>query len=224
MNQFRANRILLDSETVAEQLRSARREKNLKLEDAARKLNIGQKYLEALEKGDFGKLPTGVYGKNFLREYSVFLGLDYNELEKIFQKELDAAGSSPRHKLFSRQVAKTRYFLAMPKIIKNFIISIVVVTCFIYLALAVKAIVSPPYLLITSPRENFATKEKTINIAGVAEAESQIAINGKQALTDENGNFSETVSLRNGINVITITAKKRYGREKIIKRQVLVKE
>ncbi len=181
MNQFRTNRIFLDSETVAEQLRSARQEKKLKIEDAAQKLNISRKYLEALEKGDFGKLPAGIYGKNFLREYSVFLGLDYNELEKIFQKEADIMGDFPRNK-------------------------------------------SPPYLFIENPRSNLAITEKKINIIGIAEAEAQITINGKQVLTDANGRFTERISLKNGINIITVIAKKRYGREKIIKRQVLVKD
>ncbi len=224
MNQFRTNRIFLDSETVAEQLRSARQEKKLKIEDAAQKLNISRKYLEALEKGDFGKLPAGIYGKNFLREYSVFLGLDYNELEKIFQKEADIMGDFPRNKLFSRQIAKMRYFLAMPKIIKNVVISIIVIICFAYLALAVKTVISPPYLFIENPRSNLAITEKKINIIGIAEAEAQITINGKQVLTDANGRFTERISLKNGINIITVIAKKRYGREKIIKRQVLVKD
>ena len=223
MNQFRTNRIFLDSETVAEQLRSARQEKKIKIEDAARKLNISQKYLKALEKGDFDKLPTGVYGKNFLREYSLFLGLDYKELGEIFQKEADLMENSPQNKLFSRQIAKMRYFLAMPKIIKNLIISIVVIICFVYLALAVKEIISPPYLFIENPQENLVTKEKIINITGVAETEAQIIINGRQTLSDSEGRFAQIVTLKNGINIITITAKKRYGREAVIKRQVLVK-
>ncbi len=224
MKKFKSNKIFLDSETVAEQLRSARQERKIKLEDAAQKLNISRKYLEALEKGDFGKLPTGVYGKNFLREYSLFLGLDSNELEKIFQKEIDATGDSPQNNLFSRQIAKMRYFLAMPKIIKNFVISIIVIIFFAYLGLAVKEIISPPYLFIENPQKNFVTEKKTINIIGAAEGEAQITINGKQALTDANGAFAERVSLKNGINIITVVAKKRYGRENIIKRQVLVKD
>ena len=218
MNQFRTHRIFFDSETVAEQLKIARQEKKIKIENVARKLNISQKYLEALEKGDFDKLPTGVYGKNFLREYSLFLGLDYHELEKILQKEITAAENSTRNILFSRQKAKSLYFLAMPKIIKNIIISIVIIVCFIYLALAVRKIIAPPYLLIEAPQQNLVTKKKTINITGVAETEAQIAINGKQTLSDSDGRFAENVSLKNGINVITVTAKKKYGRETVIKR------
>lgn len=224
MKQFKSNRIFLDSETVAEQLRSARQIKKIKIEDAAKKLNISRKYLEALEKGDFNKLPAGVYGKSFLREYSFFLGLDYGELERILKKEADAIGNSSQNNLFSRQITKMRYFLAMPKIIKNLVLSIIVIIFFTYLALAVKKIISPPYLFIENPQENFATEKRTVDVIGTAEAETQITINGKQTLIDTNGSFAERVNLKNGINIITIIAKKRYGGEKIIKRQILVKD
>ena len=74
MNLFKSNKIYLDSETVSEQLRSSRQAKKLKLSFIAKKLNINEKYLAALEKGEYKELPHGVYGKNFLREYALFLG------------------------------------------------------------------------------------------------------------------------------------------------------
>ena len=40
MKFFKSNKIYLDSETVAEQLRSARQTKNLKLEAVAKKINV----------------------------------------------------------------------------------------------------------------------------------------------------------------------------------------
>ena len=87
MLKFKSNKILLDSETVAERLRGARQAKNIKLEEAAKKLNISYKYLRALERGEYDKLPAGVYGKNFLREYAFFFGfshVEYNYLANYF--------------------------------------------------------------------------------------------------------------------------------------------
>jgi len=223
MNQFRSNRILLDYEAVAGQLKDARRRKNISVEEAARALSIGQKYLEALEAGDFAKLPEGVYGKNFLRQYAAFLGLDEAELEEIFKKETEDAVELRKKNLFSRQIAKMRYFLAMPRIIRNAAIAVVVAISFVYLAFAAKTIISPPFLSVESPRENLATAAKTIKVAGKAEAESQVTINGRRALLDAEGNFSENVNLKNGINIISVRAKKRYGREAVVERKVLVK-
>ena len=148
---FTFNKIFLDSETIAEQLRTGRQAKNLKLTDVAKKLNIKYEYLDALEKNQFEKLPAGVYGKNFLREYALFLRLDHNELLKIFERELSFKEKTRRKELFSRQVAKSRYFLAMPKIARNIIIAAVIITCFSYLGYRLQKIISPPRLFIYSP-------------------------------------------------------------------------
>jgi cytoskeletal protein RodZ len=223
MELFKSNKIFLDSETVAEQLRSARQERGLKIEAVAEKLNINKKYLEALEKGKFDQMPAGVYSKKFLKEYAIFLGLDYNELVKIFQKELDVEEGTARSELFSKQVAKAKYFLATPKIIKNLIVSAVILACLAYLAASVKNITAPPFLFVESPQNNIITNSKSITVNGKVEAESEVIINGKSVLSDSSGNFSEEVSLKDGINIIIVTAKKKYSREAVISRQILVK-
>lgn len=222
--QFISNKIFLDSETVAEQLRSARQERGLKIETVAERLNINKKYLEALERGNFDKMPAGVYSKKFLKEYAVFLGLDYNELLKIFQKELDIEEGASRQELFSKQVARREYFLATPKIVKNLIISLIIFACLAYLGVAVKEITAPPFLSVESPQDNIVIEDKSISVNGRVEAESEVLINGKTILSDAAGNFSEEVGLKDGINIITVTAKKKYSREAVVSRQILVKE
>ena len=131
MNFFKSNKIYLDSETVAEQLRSARQTKNLKLKQAAKKLNINEKYLASLEKGEYDKLPRGVYGKNFLREYALFLGLDYKKLAENYETETNLAEPKKQKEIFSKQVVKARYLWATPKIFKNFLIFLISAVCFI---------------------------------------------------------------------------------------------
>ena len=73
---FVQTKIHLDLDTIAEQLRTARQNKNLRLEKVSRDLGINIKYLSALEKGRFDLLPKGLYGKNYLIEYSKYLKLD----------------------------------------------------------------------------------------------------------------------------------------------------
>ena len=85
MNSFFANKIITNADTIAEQLRQARLSKNVKLEDAANELGINRTYLEALEKGNFNKLPKGVYGKNFLREYALYLNYLISQLYVFVQ-------------------------------------------------------------------------------------------------------------------------------------------
>ena len=64
------------SKIVGEQLRQARQELNLSLEQAAEETHIRLHYLEALEKGDFAQLPSKAQGRGFLRAYAGYLGMD----------------------------------------------------------------------------------------------------------------------------------------------------
>ncbi|MBU4257118.1 helix-turn-helix domain-containing protein [Patescibacteria group bacterium] len=223
MTPFKSNKISLNNENISEQLRAARKAKNLKLADIAKKLNISRKYLEALEKDEYDKLPPGVYGKNFLREYAVFLGLDYGELAKIFTAENQIKQHGGRQELFSKQVVKGRNFMAAPKIIKSAVIIAAASVCFIYLGYRLEKIVSPPDLSIYNPMENLITEKNSLQVVGKTEKEAQIIINGELVLSNTAGDFNKTINLKNGINIITITASNKYGRDNTIVKQVLVK-
>lgn len=222
MVSFTSNKIVLDLEAVSEQLKNARLEKRLRISDAARALNISAAYLEHMENNRFHKLPAGVYGKNFLREYALFLDLDHAELISILEKEQNAPVE--KNKIFSNQIIRGAEFFALPKLIKGLVISTVVISCFIYLGYRLEKITAPPELVINTPEQNIITEEKKINISGMTEAETNIMINGELALSDNEGKFSKEINLRSGMNVITIVAKKKHGKENIITRQILVRE
>lgn len=224
MNLFKANKIYLDAETVAEQLRSARQAKKLKLGQIAKELNISEKYLTALEKGEYGQLPNGIYGKNFLREYALFLGLSYKKLAQNYETEVNVLEPKKQKDLFSKQVVKARHLLALPKIFKNILIFLTISVCFIYLGYRINKIISPPLLIITEPAVNLTTDQLFLDIAGRTEAEANLVINGQTVLTDKNGDFSQTINLKNGLNIITITASKKHSRVNTVIRQILVKE
>lgn len=57
-------------------LREARETKGLTLQEVQAETRISSRYLEALENGDYDRLPTPVHVRGFLRNYSRFLGLD----------------------------------------------------------------------------------------------------------------------------------------------------
>ena len=220
MSLFQSNKIYLDSEMVSEQLRSTRQSKKIKLSEIAKKLNINEKYLTALEKGEYNKLPHGVYGKNFLREYALFLGLDYKKLATDFEEEVNALEPKKQKEIFSKQVVKKRYLLAMPKILSFLVICI----CFIYLGYRVNKIISPPFLILSYPAADIITEQNSLEIVGRTEAEANLIINGQTVLTDKNGNFLQNISLKNGITIITVTASKKHSRANTIIRQILLKE
>ena len=73
-------------------LREACTARDLSLADVESVTRIRQKYLEALESGDFASLPRGAVARGFLRTYATFLGLDADEMLRRYGKESGDAG------------------------------------------------------------------------------------------------------------------------------------
>ncbi len=222
---FKKNKIQTENKTVGEQFYLARTKQNISLKRASKKTKIKLEYLKALELGNYNKLPSGMYEKKYLKEYTNFLGLDKDELLNDFQKEKQVAPQSSisNISIFSKNKLKRINFIIFPHIIKNIIIVAVVIVCFGYLGYCVKSFVSPPDLSIQKPKNDFITNERQISIIGETESDSQIYINGNSILTNNNGGFTEKIALKKGVNTITITAQKKYSKKNIVKKQILVK-
>jgi cytoskeletal protein RodZ len=61
---------------IGDSLREARERKGLTYAEIEQATLIPSRYLEALEREAFDKLPEGLYRRSFLREYASYLGLD----------------------------------------------------------------------------------------------------------------------------------------------------
>ncbi|MCK5211600.1 helix-turn-helix domain-containing protein [Candidatus Parcubacteria bacterium] len=221
MNPFTKSKINDTKELIALELKKARTDKNLSLEKAAQKTNINKKYLLALEEGEFDKLPTGIYQKNFLREYARFLGLDAKELLNIFDQEFGPRNKT-RTKPFARKVPQARFFITFPRIIRTIIIVTIISVCLVYLAYYISNIIAPPQLTIIYPRENLSTDQSVLTVSGKTETETNVLINQEKILPDSNGFFSLEINLKPGLNTVTIIAQKKYSRENKIERIILM--
>ncbi|MEI8360577.1 MAG: helix-turn-helix domain-containing protein [bacterium] len=219
--QFTLNKVHLDSETIAEQLRLARQDRGVKLEKISKELKINIKYLDALEKGRFELLPKGVYGKNFLREYAQYLRLDYRDMLEIFDTETLASQKIRERDLFNKQKVNAHDLLSYPKIVRGLLIGLVVFLVIIYLVLRLQKIVSPPILTIDFPANNYITREVSLDLRGRVENETQLAINGESVISSHDGSFNKTIGLKIGLNTVSLIAQKKYGRSKNITLQIL---
>ena len=221
---FKANKLFLDKASIAHQLKITRDKRGLSLEQAADLTKISARYLEALESGDYQVLPAGIYGLNYLREYAALLDLDYEKLLRRFREEQQIYQSSGQRHLFARQTVSRKYFVAAPNVIKYSFIGLVAVISLSYLWFLIANIFVPPKLEIFSPANNFVTGKMNLIVSGVTEKETEILINGAQAMVNDRGEFNEIINLRPGINLITITASRGSKKKNVITREVLYKQ
>lgn len=219
MRKFSVTQI--KNKTVGNILKESREEQNLSLEKAALATRLRPNHLAALEAGDYGKLPGGVYSEKILESYANFLNIDLEGLKKLFKKEISASqrtgGSTFVQKISSK------HFIVTPRLVKFFSVAILILLLLVYLGFEINNIFSPPSLLVTSPIDNLTTSDPTIAVAGRAQKEVIVRINDQKIQTDADGNFNESVSLKSGLNVIKISAAKKRSRENIVYRQIILK-
>ena len=181
MKSFVKNKINTDYDLIATELKRKRIDKKLSLEEVSLKTKINIKYLIALEDGDFLSLPKGLYGKNFLKQYSVFLGLSISNILEVYNDSRVLKKDQTKN-LFSNQVVKNKYFLAIPSLFKNLIILSIVLVFFSYLIFSFQKLNTAPSMVIDFPPDNFITSEKNVEIRGFVEKEVDVSINGEEIL------------------------------------------
>lgn len=72
---------------LGKSLAQSRVARGLTLEDCERDTRISKRYLDALEREDWKVFPAPVYSRAFLRTYAQYLGLDPQQLMRMYQAQ-----------------------------------------------------------------------------------------------------------------------------------------
>lgn len=91
---------------LGEQLKRAREEKQISLDEIQALTKIQKRYLQAIENGDFDKLPGAFYTKAFIKSYAEAVGLNYDSLIQEYGHELPSL-SQPTEPLPPRRTRPT---------------------------------------------------------------------------------------------------------------------
>ncbi|MFH1173437.1 MAG: helix-turn-helix domain-containing protein [bacterium] len=214
-----------DQENLGEHLITARQKQKIPLKNIARQLAINEDYLQALEKGEYDRLPGSIYAKSFLKVYAEFLKLDQTKILELYSQEMElrqkvgqVGEEAPR---MVKRVTISRLAIT-PKIIRRSLIILVIIIFLAYLAWELKSIITPPFLTIDQPANNFITKDYSVEISGSTEQEAKLVINGQELMANKDGHFTKRLDLQAGVNTITISAEKKYSQPKVVYLSVLV--
>jgi hypothetical protein len=214
---------IISARSIGEDLELARVAMHLSLKAVEQKCAVGEKYLQAMENNEWDILPGEIYAKNWLKKYTIFLGLSWEDERKKFENEVSGrvAWVMNNKQLFG--VAK-KSLVVVPRIIKNILGVLVSVLLVAYLGYQVIRLASPPTLTIIYPNDGLIIKTREIKVSGQAEKNSEVTLNGKAVLIDINGRFEVDIDLNRGLNVIILMAKKSYGRDSIEYRRIIVED
>src|SRR4030042_2131442 len=204
--------------TVGEILIEARNSKKLSLDQVAKETKIRKKILEILEQSNWNLLgPT--YTKGLLKNYATYLGLDEKRILAFFRREYDEKKETKTAKRLDRFKPKFHF---TPGVITASLILIIVIAVFIYLFYQYQSFTSAPKLEIQEPKNNLKTSTLEVSVIGKTWSDAILKINGEKVQVSPGGTFSVSVSLKEGVNKLIITAENKFGKINTDSRTVFV--
>lgn len=203
---------------LAEFLKGKRQEKNLTLEHLSDLTKIQLYHLEALEMGQFEKLPPSIYRDGIFKRLSKFLDANEGEIIKAYKNEFKSSVKAALPEPVSA-VKKRSYFILTPGKFIIFLSGLLLVILFGYLWYQFNFLIGPPNLAVI-PGEDAITAEDAVLIRGKTDNGIDLTINGENTYVDSSGNFEKNVKLAAGLNVIEIQAVNNFGKITKIVRQI----
>lgn len=210
--------------TVGEVLREAREKKLLSLEEIEAATKIRKELLEALEKGQYSKLPPPTFVQGFIKNYGRFLGLNTEKLLAVFRREFSEGKHPPRIlETFSNPVDNRRFKFTPAKALGTLILALVGIF-FVYLWFEYRFLVGAPFLEVSKPSDQLTTNMQTVEVAGRTDPEAKVSINNQDIRVDPAGRFMQDIELSENMNNIVITATSKSGKVNKISRTVFFKK
>lgn len=194
-------------------LREAREAKGVDLGRVERETKIRERYLSALERGEYRELPGSVYTKGFLRNYGAYLGLDPEYLIDLYRIETTSAVERPRVPTPPRPLAsrRGRAFVVTPGALVAAILTIGVGAFIAYLAFEIINFARTPELRITEPPGDVARHtDDMITIRGITAPNASVVVDNlrenPRVTANADGVFEVEVGLVPGSNLVQLTA------------------
>lgn len=208
---------LYPERTLGERLRTLRKRRHLSLDQAEEETKVRHRFLEALEKGDYGALPADVYTMGFLAKYAEFLGADKEDLLAEYRRERGESDSS--RILSPKKTLSEKRFILTPRFLVLGLVALIFAGIIGYIFYSVENFTSPPNLEISSPSTESVIHQESVEIIGKTDAGASLQINDQTVFIDDKGNFHEAIKLQPGLNNVELRATNRIKKEtvKVIK-------
>ena len=191
-------------------------QKNLSHDKLANITAIPRRYIIAIQNLELNMLPSSPYVRGYLKKICEVLGLNFNDIWKIYEQELKHKTSGAFDKLPVNR-------FAIHKINKKSVVGVVVaIVLIIFLISNFNNFFAKPYLNIENPKEAITTtSEPSINLMGAINPKDKLTINDREVVADSYGNFESIYELQLGLNTINFKVKKIFGKENTEIRQIM---
>jgi len=207
-----------NKKNLAEFLKEKRQDKNLSLDKLSDLTKIQVYHLEALEAGQFEKLPPSIYRTGIFERLAKFLDVDKSVIIRMYKQEVQAVETSS----YNGNIIKSKqnsYFVLTQRKLAIFLGVLFLILLSAYLFYQFKFLVGPPNLAV-DPKEDMVIQQASLTVRGKTDSGVYLTINGENVYVASDGGFSKEVQLTSGINVIEVKAVNNFGKSTKIVRQI----
>ncbi|MEK7181640.1 MAG: RodZ domain-containing protein [Patescibacteria group bacterium] len=218
MAQTGFTRKKVESLTLGERLKKLRTDSRMSLPDIAKATKIQAKYIEYLENGEYEKLPADVYVRGFLRSYARYLNVEEQSFLRLYDGERNIQVNLGREKApaIHPKTLSMFSFVVTPRSLLVALIVLIIGGVFIYLYQEFQSFAAVPRLVITDPAPGTVVQQSEIALHGKTDKGAQVTLNGEPVFVGSEGEFSEKLTLQQGLNTVTLVAVNRFNKEKIV--------
>lgn len=193
--------------TAGEVLKKKRNSLGRSLETSSQETRIQKRFLSYIENNEFDKFDSEVFLTGFIKIYSQYLGLDTEKVLALYRR------SAPRKRMMKNQwkglkISRLKKFIFTPKALVTTLSVLFFLVVFGYIGLQIYKFQSPPTLTINTPINESTTDQANITIQGNTQPGVILEIDDAVVNIGSNGDFSHEIALNEGINIITIKARK----------------
>lgn len=204
---------------AGQRLKEERLKQGLTLDEVSQSTKIKKDYLEAIEKGEYERLPASTFAQGFVRNYSQFLRLPEKEILPIFRREFD---EERIFRVLPQGLSRTDFPVSRLRKLQLIFIPLLFLVLILYLLFQYKDALVAPTVTISSPKENEILSSNLVLVSGSTKPENIVFVNNFQISVDENGKFRKSVSVFSGKAQITIKVVNRFNKITEITRNITV--
>jgi cytoskeletal protein RodZ len=194
---------------LGDALREQRERMGVTMLQAAEDTRIREKFLRAIESGDYQSLPGTVYTKGFLRNYAEYLNLDAEEMVALYTGE--RGGSEPLRSFSPMKPLVKRSFIFTPTVLGPVVVLAGVLLFVGYVYYQFTNFAVAPRVDITDPPGDAVSQTAEYIVKGKTNPEGRITVRtspGLDTINDvhpaKDGTFSVTVPLKPGPNHVEV--------------------
>jgi len=201
-------------ETLSEYLREVRKQLGLSVKQVSGKSGVAQKFIQALESGEFSQLPPDVYVLGFLNQLAETYSVPTDVLVKQFKKERGIAEqvATPAKARPTRSSRILNSIVVTPKLLSLAVGGLVLLVIVLYIIYELVSLSSAPSLTVSEPQDGQIVQSGSVAVAGKTDPGATLTINGKIIALDKDGTFKTTVAVAGGSQELDIAAQSKFSK------------